>query len=95
MNLTNYTLFKVQILPDFFLNKKWYEIANAAFDIENRLTNIMNGYWTDEEASKLCLKVRADRPYLHAVPEKDLDNIKGKLYTCIVFTFIDFRKSVG
>ncbi|XP_057328597.1 uncharacterized protein LOC130669623 [Microplitis mediator] len=67
----------VQILPDFFFDKKWYEKAKAAFEIETRLTNIMNGYWTDKEASKLCLKVRADRPYLNAVPEKDLDNIKG------------------
>ncbi|XP_044594823.1 uncharacterized protein LOC123272189 [Cotesia glomerata] len=73
---------KVEVLSGIAIDKDWYERAQDAIDIKTRVNCLLNGYWSDEIAIKLCLKIRSDHKHLQEVSQDDISNIKGDYDEC-------------
>ncbi|KAH0549658.1 hypothetical protein KQX54_011851 [Cotesia glomerata] len=74
---TKNNLGKGEVLKSVFLDNDSYLKAKSTTNMKTRLTNIMNGYWTDNEAAKFCIRSRSDHPNLKMVPKYDLNIIKN------------------
>ncbi|XP_044578912.1 uncharacterized protein LOC123261383 [Cotesia glomerata] len=67
---------KTVVVAGYRMDESYYNKAKSAKNILSRISSIMSGYWTDEQASKYCLKKRSDKPYLKQIRPAELLPIK-------------------
>ncbi|XP_044580404.1 MATH and LRR domain-containing protein PFE0570w-like [Cotesia glomerata] len=68
---------KTVVVAGYTMDKNYYNKAGSSKNVASRLSSIMSGFWSDEEASKYCLKARSDKPHLQEIGDAELMPIKN------------------
>ncbi|KAH0546516.1 hypothetical protein KQX54_010651, partial [Cotesia glomerata] len=68
---------KTVVVAGYTMDENYYNKARSSKNVASRLSSIMSGFWSDEEASKYCLKARSDKPHLQEIGDAELMPIKN------------------